>query len=69
MSIAIATFCNNWALFTFLSYLPKFVNSPVSMGGLGINLDSSVFVLMVLFPSIVSVTALNYGRIPCRHIN
>ena len=61
LSIAIATFCNNWALFTFLSYLPKYVNSPVSMGGLGINLDSSVFVLMVLFPSIVSVTALITG--------
>ena len=55
LSISIATFCNNWALFTFLSYLPKFVN------GLGVSLDSSAFVLMILIPSIVSVVALISG--------
>ncbi|MDC6460032.1 MFS transporter [Gammaproteobacteria bacterium] len=55
MSISVATFCNNWALFTFLSYLPKFVNS------LGVSLDSSAFLLMILIPSIVSVAALISG--------
>ena len=61
LAIAVSTFCNNWALFTFLSYLPKFINSPVSMGGLGIDLDSSVFILIILIPSIVSVLALITG--------
>jgi len=61
LAIAVSTFCNNWALFTFLSYLPKFINSPVSMGGLGIDLGSSVFILIILIPSIVSVLALITG--------
>ena len=57
IAIAVATFCNNWALFTFISYLPKYVNSPVSTGGLGIELDSSIFIIMILIPSVVSVIA------------
>ena len=38
IAITVATFCNNWALFTFISYLPKYVNSPISTGGLGLSL-------------------------------
>jgi MFS family permease len=57
IAIAVATFCNNWALFTFISYLPKYFNSPVSAGGLGIELDSAIFIIMILIPSIVSVLA------------
>jgi ACS family sodium-dependent inorganic phosphate cotransporter len=47
IAIAIATFCNNWALYTFLSYLPKFVNSPTSSGGLGIELGSNLFIYLI----------------------
>ena len=61
IAITIATFCHNWALFIFLSYLPKFINSPVSLGGLGINLDSSIFILLILIPSIFSVISLIAG--------
>jgi ACS family sodium-dependent inorganic phosphate cotransporter len=61
IAIVIATFCNNWALFTFLSYLPKFVNSPVSIGGLGIDLGSNLFIAIILLPSIVSVISLVAG--------
>ena len=58
LAIAIATFCNNWALYTFLSYLPRYVNDPLSTGGLGIELDSSLFIYLILIPSVVSVFAL-----------
>ena len=61
IAITVATFCNNWALFTFISYLPKYVNSPISTGGLGIELDSAIFIVMILIPSIVSVLALISG--------
>ena len=61
IAITVATFCNNWALFTFISYLPKYVNSPVSTGGLGIELDSAIFIIMILIPTIVSVLALICG--------
>ena len=63
LAIAIATFCNNWALYTFLSYLPRYVNDPLSTGGLGIELDSSLFIYLILIPSVVSVFALLFGGI------
>ena len=63
LAIAIATFCNNWALYTFLSYLPRYVNDPLSTGGLGIELDSSIFIYLILIPSLVSVLALLFGGI------
>ena len=63
LAIAIATFCNNWALYTFLSYLPRYVNDPLSTGGLGIELDSSLFIYLILIPSVVSVLALLFGGI------
>ena len=61
ISIAVATFCNNWALYTFLSYLPKFVNSPISSGGLGIELGSSMFIYLILIPSLFSIFSLLLG--------
>ena len=61
LAIAVATFCNNWALYTFLSYLPKFVNSPISSGGLGIELESSMFVYLILIPSLFSIFSLLLG--------
>jgi ACS family sodium-dependent inorganic phosphate cotransporter len=61
LAITVATFCHNWALFTFLSYLPKFVNSPTSLGGLGISLDSRIFILLILIPSFFSVISLIAG--------
>ena len=61
IAITVATFCNNWALFTFISYLPKYVNSPMSTGGLGIELDSAIFIIMILIPTIISVLALICG--------
>ena len=61
IAIAVATFCNNWALYTFLSYLPKFVNSPISVGGLGIELESSMFIYLILIPSFFSIFSLLLG--------
>lgn len=61
LAIVIATFCHNWTFFTFISYLPKYVNSPVSSGGLGVELESSLFIIMVLIPSIISVLSLLLG--------
>ena len=61
IAIAVATFCNNWALYTFLSYLPKFVNSPISVGGLGIELESNMFIYLILIPSFFSIFSLLLG--------
>ena len=61
VAIAVATFCNNWALYTFLSYLPKYVNGPITTGGLGVELDSSLFIYLILIPSIVSIFSLLFG--------
>lgn len=63
IAIVVATFCNNWALFTFLSYLPKFMSSSTETGGLGLELGSNLFILLILVPSSVSVFALVLGGI------
>ena len=61
MAIAVATFCNNWSLYTFLSYLPKYVNAPVLQGGMGIDLGSNIFIYSILIPSLVSIFSLILG--------
>ena len=61
MAIAIATFCNNWSLYTFLSYLPKYINAPMSQGGMGIDLGSNIFIYSILIPSLVSMISLILG--------
>ena len=61
MAIAVATFCNNWSLYTFLSYLPKYVNAPVAQGGMGIDLGSNVFIYSILIPSFVAIFSLILG--------
>ncbi len=61
LAIAVATFCNNWALFTFISYLPKFINAPIAEGGMGIDLGSSAFVYSLLMPSLVAMFSLILG--------
>ena len=61
MAIAVATFCNNWSLYTFLSYLPKYVNAPVVQGGMGIDLGSNIFIYSILLPSLVSIFSLILG--------
>ena len=61
MAISIATFCNNWALYTFLSYLPRFISDPTSNGGLGIDIDSSLFIFLIFIPSIASIFSLILG--------
>ena len=61
MAIAFATFCNNWSLYTFLSYLPKYVNAPVVQGGMGIDLGSNIFIYSILIPSLVSIFSLILG--------
>ena len=63
IAIVVATFCNNWALFTFLSYLPKFMSSSKEIGGLELELGSNLFILLILVPSVVSVFALILGGI------
>ncbi len=61
LAIAVATFCNNWSLYTFLSYLPKYINAPISQGGMGIDLASSTFIIAILIPSLVSIISLVMG--------
>lgn len=61
IAIAVATFCNNWALFTFISYLPKFINAPITDGGMGIDLGSSAFIYSLLLPSLVAMFSLILG--------
>ena len=61
LAIAVATFCNNWALFTFISYLPKFVNAPIADGGMGIDLGSNAFIYSLLMPSLVAMFSLILG--------
>ena len=61
IAIAVATFCNNWALFTFISYLPKFINAPITDGGMGIDLGSSAFIYSLLLPSLVAMFSLIIG--------
>ena len=61
LAIAIATFCNNWSLYTFLSYLPKYVNAPITEGGMGIDLGSNIFVFAILIPCVVSIISLIMG--------
>ena len=56
LAIVAATFANNWSLFVFLSFLPKFIDNE-----LGIELESSTFVILIIIPSIISVIALNAG--------
>ena len=56
LAIVAATFANNWSLFVFLSFLPKFINNE-----LGVDLESSTFVILIIIPSIISVIALNAG--------
>ena len=61
VAIAVATFCNNWSLYTFLSYLPKYVNAPIAEGGMGIELSSNIFVFAILIPCVVSIVSLIMG--------
>ena len=56
LAIVAATFANNWSLFVFLSFLPKFIDNE-----LGIDLESRIFVILIIIPSIISVLALNAG--------
>ena len=61
VAIAVATFCNNWSLYTFLSYLPKYVNAPIAEGGMGIELSSNIFVFAILIPCVVAILSLIMG--------
>ena len=61
VAIAVATFCNNWSLYTFLSYLPKYVNAPITEGGMGIDLGSNIFVFAILIPCVVAILSLVIG--------
>ena len=61
LAITVATFCNNWVLFTFISYMPKYVNSDISIGGLGISLESDTFLILIILPAVISVISLLIG--------
>ena len=61
LAIVVATFCNNWTLYTFLSYIPKYVSGPVESGGMGIALESSSFLYAILVPCLVAIISLILG--------
>ena len=61
LAITVATFCNNWVLFTFISYMPKYVNSDISIGGLGISLESDTFLILIILPAVIAVISLLIG--------
>ena len=61
LAITVATFCNNWVLFTFVSYMPKYVNSDISIGGLGISLESDTFLILIILPAVIGVISLLIG--------
>ena len=61
IAIVVATFCNNWTLYTFLSYIPKYVSDPVESGGMGIELESSLFLYAILVPCLVAIISLILG--------
>jgi len=61
LAITVATFCNNWVLFTFISYMPKYVNSDISIGGLGISLESDTFLILIILPAVIGVISLLVG--------
>jgi len=61
LAITVATFCNNWVLFTFISYMPKYVNSDISIGGLGLSLESDVFLILIILPAVIGVISLLVG--------
>ena len=61
MAITVATFCNNWTLYTFLSYLPKYVNAPIEQGGMGVELGSNIFIYSIVIPCLVAMFALILG--------
>ena len=61
LAVVVATFCNNWTLYTFLSYIPTYVSDPVESGGMGIELESSLFIYAILFPCLVAIISLILG--------
>ena len=61
LAITVATFCNNWVLFTFISYMPKYVNSDISIGGLGISLESDTFLILIILPAVIGIISLLIG--------
>lgn len=61
LAITVATFCNNWVLFTFVSYMPKYVNSDISIGGLGLSLESDTFLILIILPAVIGVISLLIG--------
>jgi MFS family permease len=61
LAITVATFCNNWVLFTFISYMPKYVNSDISIGGLGLSLESDIFLILIILPAVIGVISLLIG--------
>ena len=61
LAITVATFCNNWVLFTFISYMPKYVNSDISIGGLGLSLESDTFLILIILPAVIGVISLLIG--------
>jgi MFS family permease len=61
LAITVATFCNNWVLFTFISYMPKYVNSDISIGGLGLSLESDTFLMLIILPAVIGVISLIIG--------
>ena len=61
LAITVATFCNNWVLFTFISYMPKYVNPDISIGGLGISLESDTFLILIILPAVIGVISLLIG--------
>lgn len=68
IAICVASFCNGWVLFFFISYLPSIIEADISMGGLGISVDSNIYILLITIPAIVGVVTLILGGILGDHL-
>lgn len=64
-AIVVAHFCANWPLFVFISWLPIYLQD-----GLGVDYqtETTLFITLILIPSLVSVVFINLGGFFSDHL-